>query len=89
MAIQTGIYPKALPGGRQTRFAKRIHETIMALDYQLAIAVDGHYRRRLVRAAYSLRGLEEYTNRHEAGHREDFPNNKAARSCGSEQVQGC
>jgi len=39
--------------------AWRVHQTILAIDRELSVAVDTQYRQRLVKAAYALRNLEE------------------------------
>jgi len=42
----------------QKSCAETVHEAIIALDSELAVASDGENRQRLVRAAYALRNLE-------------------------------
>ena len=47
----------------QNRRARNIHQTILALGSKLGMAVDGRYRERLAKTAYTLRDLEELLQR--------------------------
>lgn len=59
MVVQNQVNLETHRARRGSMLAKRIHETILALDSELAIASDSHYRKQLVKAAYSLMNLEE------------------------------
>jgi len=48
---------------RLQRFAKNIHRTVLALDSELGVAVDGQYRETLVKIVYALREIEEWIQR--------------------------
>jgi hypothetical protein len=63
MVIQNQANVETYRARQGSMLAKRIHETILALDSELIIAVDIQYREQLVRAAYSLRNLEELIRR--------------------------
>lgn len=67
MVIQNQANVETYRARQGSMLAKRIHETILTLDSELIIAVDTQYREQLVKAAYSLRNLEELIGREPYG----------------------
>ena len=67
MVIQNQTNVETYRARRGSMLAKRIHETILALDSELIIAVDTQYREQLVKAAYSLRNVGELIRREPHG----------------------
>ena len=67
MVIQNQANVETYRARRDSMLAKRIHETILALDSELIIAADTQYREQLVKTAYSLKNLEEVIRRESYG----------------------
>jgi len=59
MAIQKQANVETYRARQGSMLDKRIHETILALDSELIIAMDVQYREQLAKTAYSLRNLKE------------------------------
>jgi hypothetical protein len=59
MTIQAPKYVETFKARGHNMLAKKIHQTLLAIDSELIVAVDGEYRNRLVKVAYALRNLEE------------------------------
>lgn len=63
MAKRTLIQVEKAEAGCPVKLTKNIHQTLVALDSELGVASDRRYRQRLVKAAYTLRDLEDWIQR--------------------------